>query len=441
MTFGSHVLQLVDFSNCRLTRVPRTMPQSVSDFRLSDNKIMQINDTDFANMTKMRLLALNNNQLHFVANGAFSDLHSLDEIWLRNNQLVYIPRGMPDHLRKLYMDSNKIREIEDGLFSNRSRLDYLTVENNKINRINNNTFTGMRFLKSLNFQGNKLRVIEAGTFDSLGNLSTLSLSNNPLEKVEEDAFVSLDNLTFLHMDMCGERMTLEQNFLAQMPRLKRLSLMNSPGLGKALVRMLETTPVSPLKQLTEIDLTYNDLHTLTPNIQEVFPALVALALDGNSWICDRRLVWLKQWMKTSDVSFSKYEEVICEQPYSLKGRSIRDINEEDFVAVAPTTPAPSKEDYSKMMARKEASKAEASDVLPSPAAMHDSPLAIGAKPPPATDASSNQVEEMKKKKSRGRKNRRQRKGKGKGRKKRGHKGKGRKRRNRKNRKARVAQMG
>lgn len=47
MTFGSKVLQLVDFSNCRLTHVPKTMPLSVSDFRLNDNSIMQINDTDF----------------------------------------------------------------------------------------------------------------------------------------------------------------------------------------------------------------------------------------------------------------------------------------------------------------------------------------------------------------------------------------------------------
>ncbi|KAK7482648.1 hypothetical protein BaRGS_00026147 [Batillaria attramentaria] len=142
MTFGSSVLQLADFSHCKLTHVPCTMPASVSDFRLSDNKIRQINVSDFQNITGLRLLALNDNKLHFVANGAFTHLDKLDEIWLRNNQLVYIPRGLPDNLRKLYMDSNMIREIEAGLFSNNSRLDYLNVENNKVMRINNATFTG-----------------------------------------------------------------------------------------------------------------------------------------------------------------------------------------------------------------------------------------------------------------------------------------------------------
>ena len=277
----------------------------------------------FQNMTKLRLLALNNNRLHFVANGAFSELHDLDEIWLRNNKLVYIPRGLPDNLRKLYMDSNRIRIIEDGLFPNTSHLDYLTVENNQINRIQNRTFLGLRFLKSLNFRGNELRVIEAGTFDSLRNLSTLSLSDNPLERVEADAFRDLQNLTFLHLDMCGEQMSLEQNFLPQMPRLQQLSMMNSPGLGKAFVQMLADAPMAPVKGLAEIDLTYNDLRTLDPNVRELFPALKALALDGNSWLCDRRLAWLREWMVTSDVSFSKYEPVTCEHPYSLRGREIR----------------------------------------------------------------------------------------------------------------------
>ena len=72
-------------------------------------------------MTKLKLLAMNDNDLHFVANTAFSGLESLDELWLRNNKLSYIPRGLPDNLRKLYMDSNRIRVIEDGLFSNKSK--------------------------------------------------------------------------------------------------------------------------------------------------------------------------------------------------------------------------------------------------------------------------------------------------------------------------------
>jgi Leucine-rich repeat (LRR) protein len=72
-------------------------------------------------MTRLKLLALNNNELHFVANTAFRDLTGLEEMWLRNNRLVYIPRALPDNLHKLYMDSNKIRQIEDGLFTNQSK--------------------------------------------------------------------------------------------------------------------------------------------------------------------------------------------------------------------------------------------------------------------------------------------------------------------------------
>lgn len=354
MTFASQVLQLVDFSSCRLTHVPKTMPDSVTDFRLNDNKIMQINDTDFANMTKLKMLALNNNQLHFVANTALSHLVHLEEVWLRNNRLVYIPRGLPDNLRTLYMDSNQIREIEDGLFTNQSKLHYLTVEMNKISHVGNKTFAGLRFLKSLNFRGNKLRVIEAGTFTSLHNLSTLSLSDNPLERIERGAFLDLGNLTFLHLVMCGEEMALEENFLEHMPNLQQLSLMNSPGLAEAFIKMVHDNPLIPLKLLSEIDLTYNDLQTLTPNVLETFPALTALYLDGNPWACDKRLAWLKDWMLSSDVSFSKHESVLCEKPFALKGRDIRNVDVNQFGEVVPASQTVSQEEYDKMMAKKKA---------------------------------------------------------------------------------------
>lgn len=47
LEFSTNVLQLVDFSNCKLTHVPQQMPRSVADFRLSDNAIMKIEDSDF----------------------------------------------------------------------------------------------------------------------------------------------------------------------------------------------------------------------------------------------------------------------------------------------------------------------------------------------------------------------------------------------------------
>ncbi|KAK7093717.1 leucine-rich repeat-containing protein 15-like [Littorina saxatilis] len=455
MKFSTNVLQLVDFDNCKLTHVPTTMPSSVSDFRLSDNNIMQINDTDFANMTHLRLLALNNNQLHFVANRALDGLTGLEELWLRNNKLVYVPRRIPDNLQKLYMDSNMIQEIEDGLFTNTSRLHYINVENNKINGIHNQTFKGLRFLKSVNFRSNRLRVIESGTFSALRNLSTLSLSNNPLEKIEDGAFHDLGNLTSLHLDMCGERITLEQNFLPEMPNLKTLSMMNSPGLGKAFVKMIEETPMVPLKHLKDVDLTYNDIHTMSPNIQEVFPALDALSIDGNSWLCDTRLAWLRDWMVHSDIKFSKYEPVICEQPYTLKSREIRDLDADEFAEVAPEPQTPSQEEYDRMMRDK--SIADNAPVADAPAdnlrvadSLSDKPQAadgnnlvpynmredpaLAAVTPigpttPAPESPTTKRLRKHRKHRKGGKKRGQRKGKGKGRKRRGKKGKGRKRRN------------
>lgn len=294
----------------------------------------------FQNITHLRLLALNDNELHFVANNAFTNLPHLAEIWLRNNKLVYIPRGLPDNLHKLYMDSNRIQEIEDALFSNKSQLNYLTVENNKIRRISNKTFSGLSLLKSINLRGNLIQTIETGTFNNLDNLSTLSLSDNPLQKVQNGAFQALPNLTHLHLSMCGERTSLEQNFLPEMPKLQLLSLMNSPGLAKAFVQQLADLPQKPLPHLKELDLTYSDLTTLTANIREVFPQLQTLALDGNSWSCDQRLAWLQEWMTTSEIHFWKYEEVMCERPDTLKGRLVKNLHHNEFSELTTTQEPP-----------------------------------------------------------------------------------------------------
>lgn len=255
------------------------------------------------------------------------------QVWLRKNSLVYIPRGLPDTVRKLHMDSNNIQEIEVGLFSNTSQLDYLTVENNQIKRIQPNTFRGLHLLHTLNFQGNLIQNLEKDTFVDIGNLSTILLSNNPLKRIEAGAFGNLQNLTQLFMSyIMEEDFQLVSNFLPEMPRLKSLYLVNSPDLADALMAVINDPGVThtPLMELTHLDISYNTFKWISPRIREVFPNLLSLPLDGNPLRCSESLKWLKDWMISSEVSFHSHSEIVCETPSRLKDRPIKNIEDSEW---------------------------------------------------------------------------------------------------------------
>jgi Leucine-rich repeat (LRR) protein len=333
--FGSQVLQLVDLSNCDMKRTPGPFPSTVTDLRLGHNKIMKVEPDDLTNITDLQLLTLNDNELHFLADGSLSHLAQLQEVWLRQNSLVYIPRGLPSSVRKVHMDSNNIQMIETGLFNNMSHLDYLTVENNQVGSIQPNTFAGLRFLTALNFQGNLIHTLEKDTFADLASLSTILLSSNPLRKIEKGAFKNLANLTQLFMGYIGDDdFELEDNFLVEMLKLQNLHLMNSPGLADDLMALINDStrfPV-PLERLTHLDLSYNNLKWVSPRVRQVFPNLSSMLLDGNPLMCSQSLKWLKDWMVSSQISFHNSSELVCETPAMLKNRPIKSIEDYEWAS-------------------------------------------------------------------------------------------------------------
>ncbi|XP_046563026.1 leucine-rich repeat-containing protein egg-6-like [Haliotis rubra] len=340
LNMGSPNLQLIDFSHCQLKKVPQGVPPSVSDLRLGHNKIIEIRKRDLENITRLRMLTLNNNKINRVAFMAFSKLKNLQEIWLRDNNLIYIPRGLPDNLKKLYMDSNKVVEIQRAQFANTSQLEYFTVEKNRVQTIEAGSLSRLRFLKYLNLQGNGISTITKGMFDNVRNLTTLTLSNNPINKIETGAFKNLENLTSLYMSYIppSDDFSLEDNFLPEMPKLEKLGLMGSQSLALQLLQIIDDTPV--MHHLTEVDLTFNDIQTLPPSLQRVFPKVQALSIDGNILNCDNRLLWLARWMKASDVKFFAYEEPQCEEPEKNKGKLLKDVPESDYVEVKQELPPP-----------------------------------------------------------------------------------------------------
>lgn len=335
LTFTSTMLMLADFSNCQLQSVPRSMPSSLKDFRLGNNQIKEILVDDFQNMTEVTLITLNDNQIENVAHRAFGSLENLQELWLSRNQLVYIPRGLPENLEKLYIDNNQVVELEPTLFQSSTNLKYLSLEANRVMKIHQDSLKDVTKLENLNLQDNEVSLIDVGTFTNLPKLKDLILSNNPIQVFENGAFADLTNLTKLslsHIDhqVTGPEKILDENILAAMPNLQQIDLTISPFLTEKLIQIL-TDSSSFISNVTTLVLQYNELTTLPENIKTVFPNIETIILDGNPWNCNKKLTWLRDWIKSSSVTFHRFEEPTCNQPSSLQGKLLSTVEDSELL--------------------------------------------------------------------------------------------------------------
>ena len=84
---------------------------------------------------------------------------------------------------KLYITSEVLTTIPDGIFSN-SSLTFLSIHGcNKLTEINNvNAFSGLAMLVTLYLNDNNLQTLASGLFRNLISLKYLSLSNNKIIK-------------------------------------------------------------------------------------------------------------------------------------------------------------------------------------------------------------------------------------------------------------------
>ena len=182
---------------------------------------------------------------------------------------------------------------------------------------------------------------------SQNGLKTLSLAYNALDKFPSKALArGLSNLQSL---LIGgnfiERLASED--LKGLAALENLDLSNSPNLvhlGSNLLSgnpMMGTVSVSSCPQLSvqneifqglqgSLRLRLDDLGwTQVPLELADWTKVVSIDLDHNPLECDCKLLWLKDWledrMRTENETVEE-NVVICQQPYTLKGRPLQVID-------------------------------------------------------------------------------------------------------------------
>ncbi|XP_078693016.1 LOW QUALITY PROTEIN: toll-like receptor 3 [Branchiostoma floridae x Branchiostoma belcheri] len=143
----------------------------------------------FQYLNQLTWLDLSHNNMDYIETGAFTNLSSLKELSLNNNNLyrlwepgttVLFLEGLT-YLNTIFLSRNGFRQIHKDAFKNLTHLNNLYLSYNKINVLPNNLFQSSTKLSNLDLRNNSITVINKTVFDPfLSSLKKLYVAGNPL---------------------------------------------------------------------------------------------------------------------------------------------------------------------------------------------------------------------------------------------------------------------
>uniref|UniRef100_A0A8C2X0U6 Fibronectin leucine rich transmembrane protein 2 n=1 Tax=Cyclopterus lumpus TaxID=8103 RepID=A0A8C2X0U6_CYCLU len=255
----------------QLDEFPINLPKNTRVLHLQENNIQTISKAALAQLTRLEELHLDDNSISTVGveEGAFREAISLKLLFLTKNHLSSVPIGLPEDLKELRLDENRIAHIAEEAFQNVTRLQRLLLDGNLL------TDEG----------------IAPGTFQDLATLRELALARN--------------SLTFpppLLPSQSLVKLSLQENQIDQIP----------------------VAAFAELIRLEKLDISSNQLQTLTQGVFDGLSSLKHLMVRNNPWRCDCAVKWVVVWLKSLPSSINA-RGFVCLSPEKVRGMAIREL--------------------------------------------------------------------------------------------------------------------
>lgn len=243
-------ISTLDLSHNRMKefRVNNSDLQSLIELHLNDNQIDIITNQTLMGLKSLQQLYLNNNNILQIDSAALNNLLSLTDLTLSSNVDMMLDLSIfsnlsltevlihdvwkpfdfgnaknvsistldlsscnitdvgalrlarVDKLKKLLLNSNKIRIIDKHSFQNLTNLYFLDLSDNLITSITPGSFVSVQDIDVLNLSNNNLQSLQFGTFDGLANLKILNLSSNSLRGLSGNIFHNSNKLSIIYLD-------------------------------------------------------------------------------------------------------------------------------------------------------------------------------------------------------------------------------------------------
>ncbi|XP_033481952.2 lumican isoform X1 [Epinephelus lanceolatus] len=185
-----------------LADIPDHLPDRTQYLFLQGNNISSLSSSFLANITDLRWLILDHNQLQSdkLDQAALQNQSQLSYFFANHNHLKSVPSALPAGLKQLRLAHNQIRSISPGAFQNLHNLTLLLLQGNRLQTITEGDLKGLVSLNLLDLSGNSLSSVPKHLPPSV---QQLYLSNNTFSELDEDSFVGFLSLKYLHLSHCG----------------------------------------------------------------------------------------------------------------------------------------------------------------------------------------------------------------------------------------------
>lgn len=204
----------LDLSNRNLSNIDllKGLSDKITELDLSGNKITEIPEGFFDNMTNLEYVDLNSNHIKALPENAFKNTKKLKWINIRANNLTEIKKDTLSGLDKLVyleLDNNSIASVEAGTLDGDTSLKQLSISGNELNALPDHLLDDagdtIDFIELSNNEFVKLpNCINAAT----KKLRKISAFNNALEDISNIDFTKMSNL---------EEVNFYKNYIAQVP--------------------------------------------------------------------------------------------------------------------------------------------------------------------------------------------------------------------------------
>lgn len=314
------------------TSIPDNLPHNIEDLDVSFNFIEAIPPLNAGKLTK---LSLCHNHVAALSRGTFSKTNALQNLDVSHNSLSALHADDLDGLESLlYLDlsGNELRKLDLYAFHRVPNLRTLKLSGNPLKYVDSSWFKNLDVLEYVELRAIGAYSLAANCFVGAPRLHTIDLSENDFTDVPRE-LESARNLKFLFMNrnpvvnlsrtsLSGAR-NLEELHMSRMARLESVekgSFWNMKHL--ALVNMSNNVRLKSMSgsafhwnksPVFKLDMTNSSLQTL----DYAFSGLCdqgMLSIDGNPWMCDCQLMWMRQCNTTADLR--------CSGPPPLTNRSI-----------------------------------------------------------------------------------------------------------------------